>query len=209
MSGETRRPIALLIVALLAAGVAHAAAKPVYRWVDENGQVHYGDKVQPSESKRGRETLNRNGIVSKVVPRELTGDELVQAQNRRAAEKAAAEAQQQRLVYDRALLQSFNNVAELQATREERLASIEARQLVAESVVQENEKTLADLRSRSGDKPAEGPLKTQIESFESSLIDNMQVVRKLRDEQAAAVAKYAYDIERFKALRAGTIRQGD
>lgn len=209
MSGETRRPIALLIMALLATSVADAAGKPVYRWVDEKGQVHYGDKVLPSESKQGRETINRNGIVSKVIPRELTGDELVQAQNRRAAEKAAAEAQQQRLVYDRALLQSFNTVAELQAMREERLASVEARQLLAEKAVQDNEKTLADLRSRSGDKAPEGPLKVQIETFEASLIDNLQLVRKLRDEHGATVAKYAYDMDRFKALRAGTIRQGD
>lgn len=209
MSGETRRPLALLIIALLATGVAHAAGKPVYRWVDENGQVHYGDKVLPSESKQGRETINRNGIVSKVIPRELSGDELVQAQNRRAAEKAAEEARQQRIVYDRALLQSFSNVAELQAVREERLAASEARQLLAEKAVQDNEKILADLRSRSGDKAPEGPLKAQIKTFEASLIDNLQSVRKLREEHSATVAKYAYDMERFKALRAGTIRQGD
>lgn len=211
MSGETRRLIALLIAAVFAANVAHAAGKtkPVYRWVDANGQVHYGDKMQPSESKQGRETIGGNGIVSKVIPRELTGDELVQAQARRAAEKAAAEARQQRIVYDRALLLSFNNVAQLQAVREERVAAVEARQLLAEKAVQDNEKTLADLRARAGDEAPKGQLKEQIETFEASLIDNLEVVRKLRAEHSETVAKYVYDIDRFKALRAGTIKQGD
>lgn len=209
MSGKTRRLIALLIAALFAANVAHAAGKTVYRWVDANGQVHYGDKMQPSESKQGRETIGGNGIVSKVIPRELTGDELVQAQAHRAAEKAAAEARQQRIVYDRALLLSFNNVAQLQAVREERVAAVEARQLLAEKAVQDNEKTLADLRARSGDEAPKGQLKEQIETFEASLIDNLEVVRKLRAEHSETVAKYVYDIDRFKALRAGTIKQGD
>lgn len=208
MVADYRLKSAILLAALMAVGLAHAQGKALYRWVDEKGQVHYGDKVPPTDSKRGRESINANGLVTKVVPRELTGAELEQAQARRAAEKSAEEAHQQRIVYDRYLLQSFSSVADLQSAREERLSALDARLGLAQAAVLENEKTLADLRARTPGKPPTGPLKQQIETFENSLIDNIQAVRKLRDERDSTATKYTADIERFKALRAGTIRQG-
>lgn len=199
----------LLAAALgLGAGAAVAADKALYRWVDENGQVHYGDKVPPKDAKQGRETIN-DGRVTKVVPRELTGAELQAAQTRLLEEKARQDAKQQRLIYDRYLLQSFASVADLQAAREERLTAIEGRIALAQKAVLDNEKTLTDLRARSGAEPPTGDLKKQTESFEGSLVDNLQVLRRLRDERGLTEAKYAADIERFKQLRAGTIQQGE
>lgn len=210
------RPNIITITALVAAtawvaGQAFAADnKTLYRWVDDKGQVHYGDKVPAKDSKQGREAINKNGTVSKVIAPELTGADLQQAQARAAAAKTAEEVHQQRIVYDRYLMQSFASVADLQASREERLTALDARTALAQAAVIENEKTLADLRSRVvAGKPADGPLKKQIETFESSLIDNLQATRKLRDERAATELKYSADIERFKGLRAGTIKQGD
>jgi len=198
-----------LIALVMAAGSVHADGKALYRWVDEKGQVHYGDKVPPKDSKQGRESINKLGTVTKVIPRELSGAELDQALAKRAAEKAAEEAHQQRVVYDRYLLQSFASVADLQAAREERLTALDGRLQLAQNAVAETEKVLADLRARTAGKAPDAALKTQIESYEGSLIDNLQAVRKLRDERTATAAKFAADIERFKGLRAGTIRAGD
>jgi len=210
MWDQTTIKLTALALAFAVVSVAQAAgeSKALYRWVDENGQVHYGDKVQPSEAKRGREAI-KNGVVTKVIPRELSGAELEQAQARIAAEKAAEEARQQRIARDRYLVQSFSSVADLQAAREERLAALDARAVLAQTAVTENEKTLADLRARTVSKAGEAALKKQIQSFESSLIENIQSVRKLREERALTENRYTADIERFKALRAGTIRFGD
>lgn len=209
MTAQNTIKSTLLAFALAALDTAYAAdGKALYRWVDANGQVHYGDKVPASDAKQGRESM-KNGVVTKVVPRELRGAELEQAQARIAADKAAEEARQQRITYDRYLLQSFGSVADLQATREERLAALDARATLAQAAVIENEKTLADLRARSGTKAPDAALKKQIESFENSLIENLQAVRKLRDERSATELKYKNDIERFKGLRAGTISKGD
>jgi len=210
MWDQTTIKLTALALAFAVVSVAQAAgeSKALYRWVDENGQVHYGDKVQPSEAKRGREAI-KNGVVTKVIPRELAGAELEQAQARIAAEKAAEEARQQRIARDRYLVQSFSSVADLQAAREERLAALDARAVLAQTAVTENEKTLADLRARTVSKAGEAALKKQIQSFESSLIENIQSVRKLREERALTETRYTADIERFKALRAGTIRFGD
>ncbi len=217
MSAVNTIRVGVGLAAILVAFWVHAApskqapakSKTLFRWVDADGQVHYGDKVPPQDAKQGRESINRQGTVTKVVPRELNGSELEREQARLAAEKAAEEARQQRIIYDRYLVQSFASVADLQAAREERMGSVESRLTLAEAAVLENEKTLADLRSRVGANAATGKLKSQIETFENSLIDNLQAVRRLRQERSEVATKYAADIERFKGLRAGTIRQGE
>ncbi|MES2883943.1 MAG: DUF4124 domain-containing protein [Pseudomonadota bacterium] len=209
MSAEKTINVLMLAVFLMAASSVHAQDKPLYRWVDDKGQVHYGDKVPPQESKQGRETISRNGMVTKVVPRELSGVELEQAKARLAAEKAAEEARQQRIAYDRYLLVSFASVADMQSTREERLTALDARIGLTQKSVLDNEKTLAELRERASNKPPDTALNKQIQSFEGSLIDNLQTLRKLREERTATEIRYTTDIERFKKLRAGSIKRGD
>jgi hypothetical protein len=49
------------IAAALGAPRAHAAE--VYRWVDENGEVHYSESLPPDHGDRGHDVLNQQGIV--------------------------------------------------------------------------------------------------------------------------------------------------
>jgi len=49
------------IAALLWAGPG--AAAEVYRWVDENGEVHYSATLPPEHRDRGHDVLNQQGIV--------------------------------------------------------------------------------------------------------------------------------------------------
>lgn len=53
------------IAALLLSGVwaVAASAGEVYRWVDENGEVHYSETLPPDFSDRGHDVLNEQGLV--------------------------------------------------------------------------------------------------------------------------------------------------
>ncbi len=54
------------ITFLLIAGVflaANANAADVYRWVDENGEVHYSESLPPNFKDQGHDVLNERGIV--------------------------------------------------------------------------------------------------------------------------------------------------
>ena len=54
------------IIALLCAGMlaGAAGAAEVYRWVDENGEVHYSESLPPNFQDRGHDVLNERGIVT-------------------------------------------------------------------------------------------------------------------------------------------------
>lgn len=197
-------PLALLLGALLLAPVAQADGKKLYRWVDEKGQVHFGDKVPPKDAKQGRDQLNDQGMVTRSVPREPTAEDL-ERQRQQAEEARQA---QQRRDHDRYLLQSFGSVADLQNAREDRLTALDGRIALAQKAAEETEKTLDDLRGRAGDKPPPEALAKQIESFENALVENLQLSKRLREERDATERRYGEDIERFKLLRSGKIKPG-
>src|SRR5690348_7559111 len=85
------RPLALgLLVAAAALGgiafrpiPAHAAngdkGPLVYRWVDEKGIVHYGDRIPPQYAQQDTTVLNRQGVVVDHVEAPKTPAELAQA----------------------------------------------------------------------------------------------------------------------------------
>lgn len=198
-------PLALLLGALLLAPGVQAEGKKLYRWVDEKGQVHLGDKVPPESAKQGRDTLNQQGLVTGSVPREPTAEDL----ERQRQEAVQAQQVQQRRDHDRYLIQAFGSVADLQAAREERIASLDGRIALARKASEENEKTLDELRGRVEGKTPDAKLAAQIDSFENALVDNLKLSKRLEAERVETERKYAEDIERFKLLRAGKIKPGD
>ncbi|MCB1629640.1 MAG: DUF4124 domain-containing protein, partial [Xanthomonadales bacterium] len=67
--------VATTVALGLLAGGSVSAAK-LYKWVDENGNVHYSDQVPPSQAKQARSELNEQGVAVKQVDRALTAEEL-------------------------------------------------------------------------------------------------------------------------------------
>jgi len=55
----------LILAGVLSAGcyAASAGAAEVYRWVDENGEVHYSESLPPDYKDKGYDVLNRDGLV--------------------------------------------------------------------------------------------------------------------------------------------------
>jgi hypothetical protein len=66
MEARLKTTVHVLIVAAAIAAASHpapAAAAEVYRWVDENGEVHYSESLPPDYQDRGHDVLNRDGLV--------------------------------------------------------------------------------------------------------------------------------------------------
>jgi hypothetical protein len=66
MEARLDKTIQTLILAAALAAVAcpvPAGAVEVYRWVDENGEVHYSETLPPDYQDKGHDVLNRDGIV--------------------------------------------------------------------------------------------------------------------------------------------------
>lgn len=96
-----------------------AADSGLFRWVDENGVVHYGDHVPPKYSKVERQVLNRQAVVIDTLAAEKTKEQLaLEAEERkRQAElrkQAAAKAHR-----DRILLSTYTSAQEIDLALEQ------------------------------------------------------------------------------------------
>ena len=62
------------LATLLVAGAA--VAETVYRWVDENGVVHFGDAIPPEYAEQEKLILNEQGVTVGRIAGKATEEEL-------------------------------------------------------------------------------------------------------------------------------------
>ncbi len=194
----------------LAAGVADAQSgqKKVYRWVDKNGQVHYGDRVPAEYADQDRDVINRQGVTVGREEGVITPEE---AAAKAAADKAARDEQKRRL-RDRVLLQTYQSVEELEVLRDNRLE-------VADSQLTIQEQSLANLRAQLAQikkqaaryapvntKPDAAPLPPELANDLKRAANDIATqednLQKRRDERENIRLTFEADIKRFGELRA-------
>lgn len=188
---------------LLAAVPAQAAK--LYKWVDENGNVHYSDKVPPEQAKQAREELNEQGVTVQQVERALTAEELAA---RKAEEKAAAEAaaelaaQRER---DRTLLDSYASEDDITRSYQQRVdlldQTIEARKVE----IGLREKNLADLVARAADTERSGRavpevLQTMIRDERTEIERQRADIVRREGERVQADKDYKADLARYREV---------
>lgn len=190
-----------------------AAEGKTYKWTDENGVVHYGDRVPPRFAKSRTEVLNRQGVTVGVYEAEKTPEQLMEDMRLRRLddEKRAAEAA--RRAYDRALIDSYASVDEIQHTRQRRLAAVDGQiifttqninQLKKQAAMREAE--INALRERQLKRGVADPvipqkLKDELQQTRSSLAEYEEILEQQYLDQARIRIKYAEDIERYKLLQ--------
>jgi hypothetical protein len=60
---EHKIKLQLILIMLCCTVVAGSASAKVYRWVDENGEVHYSESLPPTHVDKGHDVLNERGIL--------------------------------------------------------------------------------------------------------------------------------------------------
>ncbi len=94
------------------------ALAQLYRWVDQNGKVHYSDTLPPEAVDRPRAKLRQDGIVVERIERGLSPEER-RAQAARAEQEAKERAAQEaRARLDQALLDRYTSLEEFDRFRE-------------------------------------------------------------------------------------------
>ncbi len=208
---STRALLPALMLAVLA-GVATGAAtntqQKLYRWVDKNGQVHYGDSIPPEYAEQDRDVLNRHGIAIGHEEGLVTPEE---ARAKAAADKAAKDIQMQKQ-RDRTLLQVYQSVEEIEVLRDRRLELIEAQLTI-------QQQSLANLRAKHAQfekqalrfqprnkepdaLPLPEELALDLQRSTSDIGTQQQNLEKKRLERETIRTNFGADIKRFKELRA-------
>ena len=201
-------------VQLYAAGMAillvltatdRVEAREMYRYINDKGNTDIDYQVPPEYVHKGYEVLNEEGVVLRVVPRELTEEEKA-AWSEQERVEAEARAEQERLrQWDESLLLRYSSVEDIEAARERALRDLRIRLSILKgnkrSLKQqvENYQTQAAAQERAG-RAVDMALLTTIEDLQEQIAsaDRSIVDRQQEIEQVAAT--YQRDIERFEHL---------
>jgi hypothetical protein len=200
-----------VMVALLAGGAAAQQAdkgKKVYRWVDKNGQVHYGDSVPAEYAEQDRDVLNKQGVKVGREEGTITPEEAAA----KAAEDKAARDEQKRKLRDRVLIQTYQSVKELEVLRDARLELVDAQLTI-------QEQSLSNLRAQRaqieriasryaprnvepGAKPLPDEVAADLERSASDIATQESNLVRRREERESIRLTFEADIKRYQELRA-------
>jgi hypothetical protein len=200
------RAMTLLIVGL-SAGVAAAQDPKLYRWVDDEGIVHYGDSIPAEYAELERQVINEHGITVGVMHAKKTEEEL--AEDARL-EELRVEAELQRR-QDQALLATYLTIDEIVMHRDRRVELFQAQARVTELYLRNLQRRLSTLRDEASkfrpysDDP-EAPmidpdLADDIQATKATIARHEENLRKFEADEQNIVARFDGDIDRFKKLK--------
>jgi hypothetical protein len=212
MPATAPRQTILLLLAAAALAASGAQAGPAgsskksgvaYRWVDEQGVVHYGDNVPPQYASQERTVLNGEGVAVGRVDAQKSPEQ----QATDARERAAIMKQRQ---HDAFLVTTYTSVKDIEALRDLRLDQLKGVRAAAEQYVEGLRVRLASLQSNVQNfRPYSA--RADARRIPDDLAENLvRTVNELRVQSASLAAKsqeeaelraqFQSDIERYREL---------
>ena len=139
----------LACTALLGAGACAAAAPGqsskqgiAYRWVDEQGVVHYGDHIPPQYAAKDRAILNGQGVEVGHLDAQKTPEQAATLARER-------EAQMKLRQHDAFLITTYTSIKDIEALRDARLAQLRGQRAAGEQYTESLRTRLATLQTRA------------------------------------------------------------
>lgn len=179
----------------------------MYKWVDENGQMHFGDKIPSKYVVKEHEELNEQGVTIKHKEAAKTPEQKAEEKRLEKERKMAELEEKKKKQRDRVLLDTYTTERDLIVARDSRLDAVGSQIHLAESIIADSnnkiesmEKQVTQIKASNREVPAD--LYQRIEGEKHQVEVQSQVMEnhiKRRDEIAAQFNGY---IERFNVLKA-------
>lgn len=205
------RHISLTLLASLLTLLAQPAAAAIYKWIDENGEVHYWDRVPPEHIRKEHRRLNPQGIEVELLEAAKT-----KAQLAREQELKQLRAEQQRILEeqrarDRVLLRTFRTEEDLLMARNGKLAAVDAQIKLANSNVKRLRTRLGNLQAQAAAVERRGGtlsrnLLRNIDQHRVQIENSYHYIVNREQEKLTISTRFEQDLQRFRqvqSLRAG------
>ncbi len=194
------------VICLFACGVFPAQAR-LYKWVDNNGQVHFGDKVPIEYLVKKHEELNASGDVVKQYHVAETPAQRAEKRRIEKAKKRAELIQKKKQRRDRVLLDTYTTERDLVMARDSRLDAVDSQTKLSQSIVNDSIASVKALNERikriqsSGRKVPED-IFLRLKNEQQQIKMHKQVVTQHRKRYQEIEKQFNGYIKRFRVLKA-------
>jgi len=197
----------LFTVSVVLLSCTFTAQAKMYKWLDEEGQVHFGDKIPPRYLVKEHEELNEQGVTTKHREAAKTPEEKAEERRLLKEQKKADLIAKKKKQRDRVLLDTYTTERDLVLARDSRLDAVGSQIHLAESIIKDSNKNIESMEQQITEIQASGrevplDLYDRIDNEKQQVEIQTRVKKnheKRRDEISIQFNGY---IERFKVLKA-------
>ena len=202
-----RSATSLLLLCLAAVPAAAQQSPKLYRWVDSEGVVHYGDSIPAEYAELERQVVNEHGITVDVMQAKKTEEDKEEERKRAELLKKA----ELRRRADQALLATYLTVDEIEMHRDRRVELFQAQARVTELYLRNLQRRMDLLREEASafqpystdpDAPMIDPeLAAELSTTQETIKRHEQNLARFQQDEQNIVARFDGDIDRFKKLK--------
>jgi len=179
----------------------------LYRWVDFDGQVHFGDSVPAEYAEMEKQVLNEHGVTVDILDGKKTAEEV--AEEKRQAHLAKELELRKRA--DQALLATYMSIEEILMHRDRRIELFQAQTRVTELYLVNLQRRLDSLMedasqfqpySDNPDAPMiDRDLTDDIASTKETIVRHEGNLQRFKSDENDIVERFQVDILRFKRIK--------
>lgn len=179
----------------------------LYKWVDDEGRVHFGDQIPVQFQLKAHDEMNQRGIVLKHREAAKTPEEKAAARLLAKERKKIELTEKKKKQRDRVLLDTYTTERDLIVARDSRLEAVGSQVQLAETIISDSNKTIDSLEKqvvqiKASNREVPADIYQRIDSEKQQVKVQSQVKQghiKRRDDITAQFNDY---VERFKVLKA-------
>jgi len=183
-----------------------SAQAKMYKWVDEEGQIHFGDKIPAKYLVKEHDELNEKGMMSKHQSAVKTAEEKAEERRLENERKKIALEEKKKKQLDRELLDTYSTERDLILARDSRLDAIATQIQMSKTFISDSnkriesmEKQVAQIKASNREVPAD--LYNRIESKKQQVASQNRVMDNHKKRSDEISEKYNGYIERFRAAK--------
>lgn len=176
-----------------------------YRWTDEQGVVHYGDRIPPQYAQKERAVLNSQGVEVRRLDAQKSAEQL-------AAQERTQQGALRQKQHDAFLMNTYTSVKDIEALRDLRLDQLRGQRVAAEQYTESLHSRLSALQTRARVFKPYNPRADAHRMPDDLAEDLIHTLNELRtqsnvlttknEEETTLKEQFQADIERYRELHA-------
>ncbi|MDO9372468.1 MAG: DUF4124 domain-containing protein [Gammaproteobacteria bacterium] len=199
---------ALILFTAAALSSTALASGKLYKWVDDKGEVHYGDKIPPEYAQQGHTELNQQGVTIKTTEGVKTGEQLAEEQRKQQAGADEKRRTDELAARDKVLLNTYASETDITQVRDRKLAVLGGEITMNTGYSESLKKHLEDIMQQAGTfeqrgKPVPEKLQKDIRESKAQYEKYITFIKTKQAEQDAIQRQAEADIQRFRELKTG------
>lgn len=188
-------------------GTAQAEGKRLYRWVDEQGNVHYSDQVPADQARPAKSILNERGMTVDKIEAAKTREQIAEEKRQQRLAEERRRRQQEQAAYDRMLLNTFHSEADIIHARDSKVTAVENAIHISQNTRKHLEQQQRALVKRAAEAERTGravpeDVRENIQKVREQIRETDRYIERRRKEQAEIRKQYEQDIQRYRTLKA-------